>query len=62
MLYEGLKYFHQKEDLIKLVLTAVYIIEYAFKAVTACGLTAVALRGIDCVVACVQKKVPVLFP
>lgn len=35
-----------------------YQIEYAFKAVTGCGLTSVCLRGKDTVCTVVQKKVP----
>ena len=34
-------------------------VEYAFKGVTACGMTALALRGADSFAFCVQKKVPV---
>lgn len=35
-----------------------YQVEYAFKGVSACNLTAVVVRGPDSVAACVQKKVP----
>ena len=37
------------------------LLEYAFKAISACGMTSVAFRGKDCVAVCIQKKVPVIL-
>ena len=36
----------------------IHQIEYAFKAVNASGMNSIAVRGVDSVVVCTQKKVP----
>ena len=36
----------------------IYQMEYAFKAIHQFGMTSIAVRGIDSVVVCSQKKVP----
>lgn len=37
----------------------IYLLEYAFKAINSTNLTAVAVKGKDCAVVAVQKRIPV---
>ncbi len=56
---EGRLYQVGQQDIFKVNQRIDCIVEYAFKAINQGGLTTVAVRGNDCVVAIAQKKIPV---
>jgi len=51
--------YHQQYFSNSISIFLIWNLEYAFKAINQGGLTTVAVRGNDCVVAIAQKKIPV---